>query len=507
MNHKAISFYLIGILLLSVGCSNYFLNAQSKTLTILHTNDMHAAFLPHEASWVQTDPKPMVGGFQELWWMIDSLWSANKNSILLDAGDVMTGTPIAEIDYNGATGGALFEMMSMIGYDAWAIGNHDLDISQDNLRKLSRIAKFATLSANLVDTLGNRTLNNRDYVILKKDGLRIGVIGVMSQDLFHLTNTNNLKGLKVLPPSEIVQRIIDKIDPETDLIVAVTHEGVEDDSILAVNTHGLDVIIGGHSHTRLRTPKVIKGVIICQAGANCENVGELNLVVDHDSVTSFDGKLHTLWLRTSRPEKDISRFITKFQERIQQEYGDTLGKILSDWKRSSSGESNIGHFIADGIREGAGSHMGVTNSSGIRKELSAGSVTKLDLFEISPFRNYLCTFTLSGKEVREFSQRYVEQLAKGRSSIQISGLQCTWGRGNGSSEIQHLSIGGEEVVDDKTYVCATSDFVINQGDRYLGMIPDSVTYTQKTIFEALVEKVRKEETISAELKFRFREIK
>ncbi|MBI4548045.1 MAG: bifunctional metallophosphatase/5'-nucleotidase [Ignavibacteriae bacterium] len=503
------SFLIYRLLTLSVLCCclNTQACSQPKTLTILHTNDLHAGFIPHEAGWIRTDPKPMVGGFQELWWIVDSLRSASEHSLLLDAGDVMTGTPLSEIDYKGATGGALFEMMNMIGYDAWTIGNHDLDISQDNLRKLTQIAGFATLSANLTDTLGNFILNNRDYVIVTKGGLRIGIIGFITRDLFHVTNTNNLKGLKVLSPSDIVQQIIDKIDSETDLIVAVTHEGVEDDSILAVHSRGLDVIIGGHSHTRLKTPKVVSDVIICQTGSNCENVGELKLVVEDDSVTSFDGKLHTLWYRGNRPENEISKLVQTFENKITEEYGDTLGRILEDWKRSGTGESNIGHFIADAIREGAGSQMAVTNSSGIRKDLSAGPIRKLDLFEISPFRNYLSTFTLSGKEVREFAQRYVEQLAKGRSSIQISGLQGTWTRKNGGSEIQHLTIADEEVVDDKMYVCATSDFVINQGDRYLGMIPDSVAYSQKTIFEALVDKARKEKTIQADTDNRFVEIK
>ncbi|HEV8538524.1 MAG TPA: hypothetical protein VGR15_06335, partial [Bacteroidota bacterium] len=92
------------VALISSSCSH----AQPKSLTILHTNDIHAAFLPHEAFWVKSTPKPMVGGFEELWWKVDSIRKAKGAILMLDGGDVMTGTPISEIDYNGSTGGALF---------------------------------------------------------------------------------------------------------------------------------------------------------------------------------------------------------------------------------------------------------------------------------------------------------------------------------------------------------------------------------------------------------------
>ena len=492
---------IVSLVVVSFACS------QPKTLTILHTNDIHASYVPHEALWVQSDPKPMVGGFEELWWTIDSLRKAKGTTILLDGGDVMTGTPISDIDYRDASGGALFEMMNMTGYDAWTIGNHDLDISQDNLRKLTGIAKFPTVSANLVDTLGNFPLNNKEYVILKKGDVRIGVIGLMSTDLFHLTNTNNLKGLKVLPTSEVTQKIIDKILGETDLIVAVTHEGVDDDSLLAVSTHGLNVIIGGHSHTRLKTPKLINGVIICQTGSNCENLGALDLTVENHIVTKYDGKLIQLWARLNRGEAEITEFIERFQSEINAKYGEQLGTLVTDWKRSGKGETNIGDFIADAIREGANAQVAVTNSSGIRKDLHAGPILKLDLFEICPFRNYLATFSISGKELRAFAQRYAQTLVDGRSALQVSGLTCTWKRVDGKADIQSLKVGNEDINDGKQYLFATSDYTVNQADKYLGFVPSAATITDQTLYDIFVAKVKKEKTINSQIENRFQEIK
>jgi 2',3'-cyclic-nucleotide 2'-phosphodiesterase (5'-nucleotidase family) len=455
---------------------------------------------------MQTDPKPLVGGYMAIAHLIDSLRAAKPATLLLDAGDVMTGSPISEYEFAGAKGGALFTMMNAIGYDAWTIGNHDLDISQDNLQKLTAIVKFPIVSANLVDTAGRFPFHNKEYVILERGGLKIGILGLMSEDLFRLTNTNNLQGLKVLPAVSTAQRIIDLLDPQTDLIVALTHQGVDEDSILAARTHGLDVIIGGHSHTRLKRPKVVHGVIICQAGSNGENLGELDLMVDHDSVTSFDGKLITPWAVARDEKTELAKLVNEFKDKVNGEYGEVIGSLASDWKRSGSSETAIGGFVADALREGTSADIAVTNSSGIRKDLQAGGVKKLDLFEISPFRNYLSTFPMKGSAVRELLQRHVANLAEGKSPIQFSGVSCTWKRVDGKGVLQDAAIGHQPLDDAKTYVFGTSDFVIDQADKYLGFVPSGVASTRTTIFEALVAKTKKDKELKDSGTTRFTEV-
>ncbi|MBI4811434.1 MAG: bifunctional metallophosphatase/5'-nucleotidase [Ignavibacteriales bacterium] len=480
---------------------------QPKKLTIIHTNDIHASFLPHEAGWIRTDPKPMVGGFLELNRLVDSLRKAKSPILLLDAGDVMTGNPIAEMEYEGAFGGALFEMLNMIGYEAWTIGNHDLDISHENLRRLTEIAKFPTLSANLVDSTNKLILNNVEYLILNKGDLKVGIIGIMSDALFELTNTNNLKGLKVLPTIETTQKLIDKIDPETDLIIALTHQGVEDDSILATRVKNLDVIIGSHSHTRLRSPKTINGILICQTGAYCENLGELELTVENDKITASSGKLHTLWTKTEYPESELSNFVMEFKDKVDNEYSQVVGKTELDLKRSRSGESNIGHFIADAIREGSLADFAIMNSSGIRKDIVAGNIKKVDLFEMSPFRNYLCTVPITGKEIRDLAEKYIKSLISGRTSLDFSGIKCDWRNADGKIEIVSLSIGGKNVEEDNTYLCGTIDYIINQADRYLEMKPRDVKSSQILLFQALIDKVKRDKIVKGSTENLFNEVR
>lgn len=497
---------IFALVILSVLLSWTGIQAQPKTLTILHTNDIHSGFLPREATWARTDPKPIIGGFEELWWIADSLRKAKPDNLFLDAGDVMTGTPISDMVHRGAYGGGLFEMMNLLEYDAWTFGNHDLDISQSNLIALTRIAKFPTLSSNMVDTAGRFPLNNIRYLILDRGGLRVGIIGIMTKELFSLTNTNNLKGLRVLPPIATIQPIIDELDPKTDLIIALTHQGVDEDSILAMGTRGIDIIIGGHSHTRLNRPKTVNGVIIGQAGANCEQVGELEVTVENDSVIKHNGKLHQLWKR-DRPSSEMGKMAAKFKDEVQEKFSEVLGSVASDLKRARSVETAIGNFVTEAILTGSGAQIAVTNTSGIRKDINAGKITRLDLYELSPFRNYVSIATVSGKELRELVSRYVRASDAGEASIQIAGIECIWSRVDGAVHLEMLKVEGKDVKDEAKYTLGTSDFLINQADKYLGFVPSTVVQSEKTIFDALVAKLRKDKTIRTELTNKIRERK
>ncbi len=122
-----------------------------------------------------------------------------------------------------------------------------------------------------------------------------------------------------------------------------------------------------------------------------------------------------------------------------------------------------------------------------------------------PFRNTLCTFRISGADLRALARRYLESIVDHKASIQLSGLNCTWKRVNGGPEIQHLTVAGKEVSDASEYTCATSDFVINQADKYLGMAPASVTYLPTTVYQAIVAKVQREKIIDSRIENRFQE--
>jgi 2',3'-cyclic-nucleotide 2'-phosphodiesterase (5'-nucleotidase family) len=479
------------------------LYCQPKTITILHTNDIHASFIPHEAFWVKENPKPLVGGFNELSFVVDSVRRVKSATLLLDAGDVMTGNPITEYAYAGAEGGALFEMMNRIGYDLWTPGNHDFDISSANLRKLTTIAKFPTVSANILDTLNHFPVNNKEYVVIEKNGLKIGVIGIMSDDFYNLVNHNSSAGIKILPSIETLKRLAALLHPQTDLLIALTHQGVDEDSILAMKVQGLDVIVGGHSHTRLKHPKIVNGVLIVQTGSDCENLGVLDLKLEKHHVISYDGSLVQLWYTAARSKTPLSSFIDSMKMVIDQDYSKVIATLKTDWSRGH-GESNIGNFIADAQREAVQADVSFMNSSGIRKDMTAGPITKKDIFEILPFHNLLTTFRVSGSQLHSM----IDTIIKNHGSVQTSGIRCEWQKKeNGGIESLKILVNGKPLEDSKTYNCVASDYMMGVSEKYFGVKISKKTILAQTVYSAIENKVRAMKEISSEIEHRIYELK
>jgi 2',3'-cyclic-nucleotide 2'-phosphodiesterase (5'-nucleotidase family) len=347
--------------------------------------------------------------------------------------------------------------------------------------------------ANLIDTAGAFPVNNRPYVLIEKNGLKIGIVGLISRELYDLVNQNNLVGLKVLSPAETLQKYINELAPETDIVIALTHEGVEDDSLLATEVHGLAVIVGGHSHTRLRSPKVINGVVIVQTGSNLENLGVLDLTIEGKKVTHYNGSLVQLWARPSRPSNALTALVDSMRSAIDKDYSEVLAVLKNDWVRSDS-LSPIGTFIADAQRVAAGAEVGFMNNYGIRKDVPAGPLTKKDLFDVLPFRNILVTFQLSGKQLRDVLLNYLRK----RATIQISGITARWRRNpDGDVSLVEVRVQGSPLDDTRMYPCAASDFFVGEAKHYLGVEIDHPIYLRQTVFEAVEQAVRKAKVISA----------
>ena len=476
--------------------------SQPKQVTILHTNDIHASFLPHEAYWLRSTPKPLVGGFNELAFAVDSIRKIRTTSLVLDAGDLMTGNPISDRLYKGAEGGALVEMMNLVDYEGWTPGNHDFDISYANLLKLVAVAKFPVVEANLMDEESGEPITDREFAIIEKNGIKVGIFGLMSSEFYSLVNQNSSKGVKLMPTIKIARRLIELLRPQVDLVVAVTHVGVDEDSLIAINVKGLDVIIGGHSHTRLKTPKYINGVIIAQTGSNCENLGVLDLTIENHAVTKWNGELHQLWYHPDR-KTVVTALVDSFKTEIDKEYSEVIGTWSIEANTEGS-DRGLGNFLCEAQREGAGADLGFMNNGGIRKRFSPGPITKQDLFEVLPFRNILVSFKLTGKQVRDI----VLQNIKERSGFQMSGVECGWKHdAEGRIEVVKLLVNGKPVQDQAEFTGAASDYMMGEAKRYLGIDPPQLTYLNETVFNATEKMIRAMKNVPGSMKGGIKELK
>jgi 2',3'-cyclic-nucleotide 2'-phosphodiesterase (5'-nucleotidase family) len=295
--------------------------------------------------------------------------------------------------------------------------------------------------------------------------------------------------------------MVAQLKPKTDLIIALTHQGVEEDSELAASVTGVDVIVGGHSHTRLKQPKLVNGTVIVQAGSDCENLGVLHLTVENKRVTKYDGHLLQLWAHEGRTTR-LSPFIDSLKTAIDKEYSEVIATLKEDWKRGN-GETNIGNFVTGAMAEAAGAEVGFTNTGGLRKDVSAGPLTKRELYEVLPFRNILVTFQMNGKDLRSVMTYYLTK----KPGIQITGVTCQWRRPDGGGiEIVNLGVNGKPVDDGRMYICATSDFFAGQAKQYIGREIEQPIFLRQTIFEAVEKAVRQAKVISSKIENRFQEV-
>ncbi|MFV0539833.1 MAG: bifunctional metallophosphatase/5'-nucleotidase [Aestuariibaculum sp.] len=264
-------------------------------ITVLHTNDVHSHIDPFGPEGRNAN----TGGVARRASLIESIRKENPHTLLFDAGDIFQGTP-----YFNYYGGELeFKLMSMLKYDATTIGNHDFDNSVDGLYAQLPHAKFDFISSNY--DFSNTVMNGHveRYKIYKKENIKIGVFG-LGIKLKGLVDPEMYKETKYLDPLDTAREMtrILKEQEQCDLIICLSHMGYyyknNPDYIcdlnLAKNTKNIDLIIGGHTHTFLDKPTVVKNieakdVLVNQVGCYGINLGKIDFYFDTDKNISAKG--------------------------------------------------------------------------------------------------------------------------------------------------------------------------------------------------------------------------
>jgi len=496
-------------LLLLLGCASTKVTLPPEptfdTVTILHTNDIHGAFQPVVVKAKAPDQKDReIGGVLALNYYAKKIRNESNNVLLLDAGDFMTGNPICEMEYKGAIGGPMVKFFNYIGYEGLTPGNHEFDISVANAKKLFELCEFPVFSANLFNKDGT-LLTAEPYQIYSKGDLVIGVIGTIVEDLPDYLNKPQQNEIFAKPAAPIIDSLARIIDPLTDLIVIISHSGLEADKKLAQKLGSqVDLIIGAHSHTQLDEVVKVNRKLIVQTGSKLRNLGRLDLSVSADTVKDFSYQLIPLWTDEIEPDTVLLKDVNQYQQFINQEYGRIIGELKTPWERSSKAESNIGDYITDCIRNYSESDFALINSGGIRQNLSEGPIKKLDIKNILPFNNSVTVFRVSGKQVMELIHTNTSASESSSNGIlQVSGLSYEWKtEADGSVKILKAMINGNAIEPDKTYQGATVDFVITNAEKYLGFVPTDVTDLMMPLTDVVMKIIEQQKVIDSKVEGR-----
>ena len=288
LRRKFLKNSVYGSLALGSALNNYSCDSENfKKITILHTNDVHSHIEPFSKDHSEF---PNRGGFERRSTILNSIRSKNPNTLLLDAGDIFQGTPY----FNFYNGELEFKLMSLLKYDAVTIGNHDFDNGITGLNEQMPNASFDFLISNY--DFKNTVLDGKtsDYKIYIKSGIKIGVFG-LGIELEGLVTKELYRETKYLDPIDIAQDVAKKLKNEEkcDLIICLSHLGYKYDNLpnrvcdynLAKKTKDIDLIIGGHTHTFMNEPIILKNqiskdVLVNQVGCFGLFLGQIDFYFD-----------------------------------------------------------------------------------------------------------------------------------------------------------------------------------------------------------------------------------
>ncbi|WP_223254382.1 5'-nucleotidase C-terminal domain-containing protein [Bacillus sp. HNG] len=466
-------------------------------LTVMHTNDTHAA--------LDNMPKTVTAVKEER--------AKDSNALLLHAGDAFTGT----LYFNEFQGEADLAMMNLMGFDAMTFGNHEFDLgsSAEGHQKLAEFIQGATfpfVSANadfskdatfagiFNDSIEAEFNNGQIYngIIKEINGEKVGIFGLTTEETADISSPGLIEFENYLEEAE---KAVTAFEAQgVNKIIALTHIGYDDnaavdnDLILAEEVEGIDVIVGGHSHTTLSEPVVVAKdqtpTVIVQTGNANSNLGVLNVEFDENGVVvAHDGGLVAIGNQVDDPEaaEILAPFKARVDEVAQEEIGVEAPIELENPRTNGDNtkpsvrknETILGNLITDGMltkaREFTGENvvMALQNGGGIRSAINAGPITVGEVISVLPFGNTLATMELTGAELKE-----AFEISLGKYPGENGGFLHVAG---GKVEFDSSKPAGERVVevyikdsnnklvavnDGTTYIIATNAFTAKGGDGY-----------------------------------------
>ncbi len=467
------------------------------SLTILHINDMHSRIEPinrfdSTCSAGDNAEGKCFGGVARLKTKIDEIRAEmdGKNLLVLDAGDQYQGSLV----YTTYKGDVAIEMMNLIGFDAMAVGNHEFDDGPEGLAKLAGGADFPVLSGNL-DLSQSDLLRDivGDYVILDVGGERIGIVSALATD----TVETSSPGPNVIFQDEIEALRADVAALEAEgvtKIIALTHVGLSKDREIAAAVEGIDVVIGGHSHTLMLNndadtpsyPEMVGAVPVAQAYAYSKYLGRLDLTFDDaGNLTAVSGDPVLLDASVAEDAGVVARVaeltgpIEEMKARVVAETSDS---IEGDRSVCRAVECPMGNLVADAMLDRVadlGIQIAIQRGGGRRAASAAGPVTMGEVLTVLPFQNTLSTFQVTGATMVAALENGVSQIEEGAGRFpQVAGLKYTFdvsqAAGSRVSDVMVMEGGAWVPIDPaKVYGVVSNNFMRNGGDGY-GMFRDAM---------------------------------
>ncbi len=445
----------------------FLLYEQNKKvkLTLLYWNDFHAAIKSYPSS---EEDSALISGSAYFAGYLDSLKTLDPNSIIVCAGDEFTGDPLSTL----TSGRAQIEILNYLKPDIFELGNHEFDYGIENLKKDIEVAQFPVVCANLVYKK-NKELFVHPYIILNRGKLKITFIGLITEGLDKMLKQS--EELEVLNAESTLTFYMNELEEKTDLQILVSHMGVQKDKSIAQKIEGLELIIGGHSHTTIFKPFKINNTLICQAGSRGRYLGKLELFLNSKGeIISYHNNLIETRIDGVKPDSLVQNRIEELERNTGIDLDEKIGELVTPWIRKDDEESNIGNFLADAMKSYAKTDVAFTNSGGIRKNLGVGPITVRDIWEITPFSDRLVVIELTGEKLLNVLEK---NCRKGIDLLQVSGLKYSYTLERPFGErVIEVKVNNRDIIPNKNYKVVINDYILAQSKDFLGIPKQNLKY-------------------------------
>jgi len=359
--------------------------AEIRTLTILHTNDLHARMMPLENK---------RGGFAYLASVIQRERTGCKDCILINAGDVVQGTPVSTIFH----GLPIFEVANLLGIDVGTLGNHDFDYGWMQTRKFMEIAKYPLFSSNIVSGTGAATklFTDKPYVILNVNGLRVGIIGAMTDELDTLTIPSLLQQWHTIPVLATARKYAAELKAQSDVVVLLAHITDREELQFLEEATEIPVMITGHVHAGLPPALTKDGRVLVRVKSYGEEIGRLELKIDTEkkAPVSYNWKRITVDSTALPPDPAVASIVKRWEDEISSRVDVPLAITTRAFNKTG-----VKALIEQAMRTETGADFAFMNIGGVRDTLPNGQLMVRNIWNIMPFDNHLVVGTFKGRNL------------------------------------------------------------------------------------------------------------
>lgn len=463
---KVWSAILCVLLVCAPFCVSVTAAGDDVTITIAHTNDIHA-----RNSW---DEYNRTIGFPKMKTILDRM----DADLVVDAGDLFHGQAFATVE----NGESIAQVVNAIGYDAMTPGNHDWNYGQEQLKKLEQLSGMPVMAGNVVTNSGEKFLNT-DYIIKEVEGVKVGVFGVIDPMVYSSTNPALMQGIEYTDMYAYADKIVKELKPQCDVVVCLSH--MVDHEKFASSVSGVDVLVCGHLHVEMS--EEINGTLIVESGEYLHNIGEVQLTYSksENRVTAKEAQLISFDDAKDIPEdpqiKGLIESISAGQDAILNEaVGETPVDLDGEKYHVRAYETNLGRVVTDTYLYETGADVAFENGGGIRASIQKGTVTKRDIINVAPFGNIIVTKQITGKELLGILETSIDLGM--RNALAFSGESSDWPENDGSylqvgglavqydtakplgSRVISVQAAGVPLEDDTLYTVAGNNFIMNSTD-------------------------------------------